>query len=191
MTLSLLVARGGLLAAALEFRRQIFEKEQGTPGWDDFDDRAGHLVACEAGNVVAAARIVGPGQRPFSLEQYFDLTIHLPTAANVGEIGRYCVREDWRGISKGTLLHLGMMKLAVSYAKNERLRGLICSVQPNLQSFYRRMHFHPIGQTFDHPFFGHTTVMWLDIESLGISASTGGHPLNSLLDDPRIPPVIL
>lgn len=187
---SLMVARGNLRTSALDFRSSVFDKEQGTEGLDEFDQHAAQLVACEEGQIVAAARFVDPEQRPFGLERYFDLCAHVGQRERIGELSRYCLREDWREITRGTFLHLGMLKLALEYSRSHRVTSIVGSVQPRFRPLYRRVHFRPIGQTFQHPVFGDTTIMLLDLANMW-SDKLGRHPLRALLDDPRVPGVTL
>jgi predicted GNAT family N-acyltransferase len=190
--LKLTVDKGALQGSALEFRRRVYEKEQGTAGLDSFDEKAVHLVARDCGNaIVASARIVLPEQRPFALEAYFDLERHLPSGYCPSEIGRYCVREDWREVRRGTFLHLGMLKLSLAYARMHDIQGFVCSVQPHLQSFYQRIHFTQIGLTFNHSDYGHTTVMWLDLRDVCQPQAGAPHPLLALLQNPKVPRVTL
>jgi N-acyl-L-homoserine lactone synthetase len=189
--LTLMVAREGLRSTALDFRRRIFEKEQGTDGLDDFDEHAVQLVACVDGLIVAAARFIDPEQRPFGLERYFDLSAHVAHEEWVGELSRYCLREDWRDIRRGTLVHFGMFKLVLEYARERGISSVVCSMQPRFQALYRRMYFRAIGPTFYHPVFGHTMVMMLGLSNVWSNQSGLKHPLRALLRDPRIPSVSL
>lgn len=189
--LRLVVAKGVLRSSALEFRSRLFAKEQGTEGLDEFDQHAVQLVGCHNGEIVAAARFVDPERRPFGLEQYFDLSAHLDPTARVGELSRYCLHEDWRDIMRGTLLHFGMLKLALAYARARAIDSIVGSVQPRFRSLYRRVYFKPIGPTFHHPTFGHTTIMLLSLGPIWADHHGRKHPLRELLDDGRIPDVSL
>ena len=86
-------------------------------------------------------------------------------------------------------LHLGMLKLALLYARAEGIESFICSVQPRLHAFYSRTHFRQIGEPFLHAAFGHTAVMWLDLTKLWCRDAEPQHPLLVLLNSPRIPEV--
>jgi hypothetical protein len=189
--LTLAVARDLLRSSALEFRGRLFEKEQGTEGIDEFDEHAVQLVACSNGQIVAAARFVAPEQRPFELERHFDLSMHAGRHRRIGELSRYCLHEEWRGVMRGTLLHFGMLKLALEYARVHRIDSIVGSVQPQFHSLYRRVYFEPIGPTFFHPIFGHTTIMLLRLDRVWSGFTDRTHPLSKLLEDPRIPSVSL
>ena len=186
--LKLMVAKGGLRSSALQFRRRLFEKEQGTEGLDEFDNHAVQLVGSVKGEIVAAARLVEPGRRPFGLEQYFDLAVHLGKRERVAELSRYCLHEEWRDIVRGTVLHLGMLKLAILYAQARKIESVVGSVQPRFRALYERVYFKSIGPSFHHPIFGHTTIMLL---RLGAGQWAKAHPLRTLIEDSRIPEVHL
>jgi predicted GNAT family N-acyltransferase len=187
MSFTLGVARGSQRAAALRFRQQIFLREQGVDGTDRFDDVATHLVALNDGEIIAAARLIGPEERPFGFEEYFNLSEYFPND-RVAEVSRYCVREDWRDVSRGITLHYGMLKLVVACAKIERVAILIGSVQPHIRPLYDRVYFRTLGRAFQHQVYGHTTIMWLDVRDLLEGAA---HPLRAILEDPRVPEVSL
>lgn len=185
----LMLADASIRPEVLRFRKAVFEREQGISGLDDFDAEAVHLVACDERGIIATARIVSPEQRPFAMEQHFDLSAHFSSHTKVAEIGRYCVEGHWRSMPQAMFLHLGMLKLSLLYARSQTIESFVCSVQPHLYAFYRRTHFRQVGTSFAHPIFGHTTVMWLDLTKVWRVAGGRKHQLLVLLDSPRIPEV--
>jgi predicted GNAT family N-acyltransferase len=184
-------ARDELLSECLAFRGKIFSREQGTSGLDQYDAGAVHLVARRDQEILAVCRIVLPSERPFALESYFDLSPWLPTNARVGELGRYALRRDLRSISKSLVLHLGMLKLALIYAREAGLDFLVSSVQPQLRTFYLRAHYTPIGDPFVHPTYGETTIMLVNLAMVWPPGRPMVGSLRLLLENPQLPRVLL
>src|SRR5262245_22912421 len=73
------LARGAEREAALRLRTEVYETELPHHGMDEFDASAHLLVAFDTiGCPIAVSRVIAPEQRPFELEQYVDLAVHVP-----------------------------------------------------------------------------------------------------------------
>ncbi len=114
---------------AASVRTRVFVQEQGIPAdlvWDDADQTALHVVACNGlGQPVATGRL-------------------LPSVAGTGRVGRMAVVRVLRGARLGHALLQALLDAA-------RLRGdtqLLLHAQRSAEGFYRRAGFEVQGQAF-------------------------------------------
>jgi N-acyl-L-homoserine lactone synthetase len=177
---------------ALSFRGEIYRDELGDSGIDGFDDSAHHLLARDAaGLIVAALRIVGPEQRPFDLEQLFDLSTVLPLDRVPAEVSRFCIAKKHRQIHRNHMVHMGMLKLVHEFSVKTGITDLFTLGLPHLKNLYRVGYFSPLGIICDHPIWGRTELMRLDIDDARRRYETAPSRIATLLFRTRIPNVIV
>jgi predicted GNAT family N-acyltransferase len=134
---------------------------------DGLDDRAHHLVAYTSEHaVIAAVRIVGPEQRPFDFERFFDLRPILGPERRPALIGRLVVRRDHRRVRSGHFVLVGLLKLSVHFALKNGITDLMLYTYENLIAFYKSAGFEPLSGTFDHPDWGEVSLMRLNVTDL-------------------------
>ncbi|MBI4515141.1 MAG: GNAT family N-acetyltransferase [Deltaproteobacteria bacterium] len=163
------VAEGPEIARALELRRQIYESELGHHGIDAFDERAHQLVAVDSTDeIVAAARILAPDQRPFEIERFVDLSRFIPTGRSPAQVGGFWIRPEDRRVRGKGFLPLGMLKLAYAFARKNGITDLVMRTHiQQLRGFYTRALFRPLDHmSFVHPDWGRVYVMHLDLTDL-------------------------
>lgn len=198
MTLRLLegltfkVADGRERVLALELRERIYAAELGNAGLDSFDDVAVHLVAAtEAGQVVAALRLVRPEHRPFDLEHYVDLSSMLGADRRPAEVSRFCVEPARRQIHRTQMVHLGILKLLYEYAVKHQITDVVTLGLPHLQNVYRAALFEALGAACEHPIWGTAHLMRLNIADLRANGALSRHPVGRLLTHGSLPNVIV
>lgn len=160
------VASSAETLRALELRDQIYARELGHVPQDGLDEVADHLVAIErGGDVVAAFRIVGPQYRPFEFERVIALKGIICADSVPAMIGRLWVRKDYRRISRSSVVHLGLLRLAYGFALARSITDFFLFTFDHLVPFYRRAHFHHLPVPYVHPHWGAMQVMHLDLRS--------------------------
>jgi predicted GNAT family N-acyltransferase len=117
------------IEAAVEVRRAVFVREQGSPleeEPDALDAEARHYLVWCGGEAVGAARLLalGPG---------------------LGRIGRVCLLPAARRRGWGK----GLLEFVVSDAVALDLRELVLDAQVQTMPFYERFGFTPEGDLFD------------------------------------------
>ncbi|MFI5398729.1 MAG: GNAT family N-acyltransferase [Candidatus Binatia bacterium] len=177
---------------ALDLRRQLYTEELGHHGIDEFDQFAHQLVARGAdGEIVAALRIVGPDHRPFDLECLVPLSDFLTPDRLPAEIARFCVRRDSRRVQKDHLIHIGMLKLTVAFARKHRLTDFVTLGLPHLLNLYRVAFFRPLRTSCEHPIWGTVVPMRLDLLELEAWCLGSDEPLARLLTEADSPNIIV
>lgn len=148
---------------ALRLERDVYYEEYGTvpqpePGATYF------AAINEHDEVVASFRILGPEYRPFDFERIQpDSTRVLPH--NIGIIGRFCVRKDYRFASSSVTIHQGFLRLALDFASENRLSHLVMYTFSPLIGLYRRAQFSEVSSAFYHPGYRQRmTIMLRPIE---------------------------
>jgi len=165
--LILRVAAPGEREKVLQFRSVIYQEELGDPGIDRYDPSANHLIACDSGDqIVAALRVVGPEQRPFDLEQLFDLNPLLKTGSAPAEVSRFCIAKAHRHINRTEMVHVAMLKLVHAFSIKQRLTDLFTLGLPHLKNLYRVGFFSQLDVACQHPVWGRTVLMHLDLEAV-------------------------
>ena len=163
------VAQGVDRDRALELRRTVYEEELGYHGVDDFDKLAYQLIAVdETGDLVSALRIIGPGQRPFEIEQFVELAVIVRAGSCPAQIGGFCIRKDRRPVSRQSFLSLGMLRFAYVFARRQQITDFVMRTHvEQLRDFYRRAFFRVVNElAFHHPLWGPVYVMHLDLIGL-------------------------
>lgn len=155
-------------AQAIALFREVYSRDIGHVPEDAFDPVAHHLIAkTPAGEVVASFRLLGPNQRPFDIERFCDLSPHLSPEAVPALLGRLSVRHDMRSIHQAVVIQLGMLKLAILFAKNHAITDLFLYAMPHLITFYRGAFFKPLDCTFLYaPLSTSMRIMQLDLRDL-------------------------
>jgi predicted GNAT family N-acyltransferase len=156
------------------------------------DEDAFQLVAVSQhlGEFVAATRVLPPTTRPFDTERYVALSRVLDANRTPAEIGRLCLRHDWRR-AQAPFVSAGLLALAVRLARKHDITDLILSALPNLVNFYRVGFFDVLDLTYDHPVWGTLRVMRLDLLALQDRLSGSEKPLARLLMDPNITSIMV
>jgi predicted GNAT family N-acyltransferase len=155
------------LQAASQLLQAVYAKAWGHVPNDGLDERAYHLVATDsAGEVVAAVRLLGPDQRPFDLERHVRLSDFIGPDRLPAQIGRLCIRDDYRTIRRSALVQMGMLKLTYDFANKRRYTDLVMYTYPQLVNFYRGSFFELVGREFEHEHWGTVIVMHLDLLQL-------------------------
>ena len=115
------------LEEAYMVRKKVFIDEQDVPEElerDEFDDAALHVI-CKADElVIAAGRIL-----------LFD---------EEAIVGRVAVLKPWRGKGIGKKI----MEFIMDIAKNNGVKTLAANVQIDVQDFYEKLGFKPVGEFF-------------------------------------------
>ena len=172
---------------ALALFRDVYTQDVGHVPEDELDIVACHLIAkTPEGDVVASLRLVGPEQRPFDIERHCDLAPHLSTDAAPGMLGRLSVRHDMRRIQCAVPLHLGMLKLALHFAKAHEITDLFLYAMPHLITFYRGAFFVPLDCSFVYlPLNVRMQVMQLNLRDLECRQTSSRTPRLDFLLSPR------
>jgi N-acyl-L-homoserine lactone synthetase len=178
---------------ALELRSRIYAAELGDPGLDHFDQVASHLIAIDerTADVAAAVRLVGPNDRPFDVETFVPLTAVLPADRQPAEASRFWVRREYRAVHRGQLVHLGMLKLVYEFAKHNSITDIIVLGLPALAKLYRAAFFVPLDISIDHPIWGPTQIMRLDITDLSRKSERSKGAVAHLLLRTHVPNIVL
>ena len=168
---------------ALKLQREVYEGDVGHVPHDGYDDRAHYLIAQDVdGKVIASFRVVGPEQRPFDLEAFVDLSPLIASDRSVALVGRLCIRHSHRDVSRKAFLPAGIMKLALTFARNRGITDFVMYTFPHLLNFYRCAFFHTLDLTFEHPGYRRTMhVMHLDLIDLEHRLSQSPEPMARLL----------
>jgi N-acyl-L-homoserine lactone synthetase len=186
--LTLRAAAPNELREVLSFRSTIYREELGDSGIDRFDESAHHLIACDfAGQIVAALRIVGAEHRPFDLEQLFDLSAVLGAASNPAEVSRFCVAKERRQIHRSQLIHIGMLKLVHEFSIKNNISDLLTLGLPHLKNLYRLGFFSTVGSPCNHPIWGQTELMHLDLEAVRLRHKESSSSIARLLFRTNLP----
>ena len=181
------------LPTVLDLRQSVYSEDLGHVPVDCLDDRSHHLVATDGiGRVVAAARIVGPDLRPFDFEAQIDLSRYIGPDRIPALLGRLCVRRDYRSVSYGTFVHIGLLKLALMFAQQHGVTDFFLYAFDYLVNFYRGALFYPLNVRIQIEPAGSMHLMHLDIPAL-LRSSAQSRPrlLSLLLDDQAAPRITL
>ena len=190
--LTLRVATPNERGEVLHFRSAIYRQELGAPGIDRFDDLAHHLIACDStGQIIATLRIVGPEHRPFDLEQLFDLTTILEAGRIPAEISRFCIAKEHRHIHRSQMVHVGMLKLVHEFSTRNHLTDLFTLGLPHLKNLYRIGFFSTVGDPCDHPIWGRTELMRLDIDAVRHRYEHSSSSMARLLFRTNLPNIVV
>jgi predicted GNAT family N-acyltransferase len=176
------VAKGLDRPRAMELLRHVYVEAYGHVPNDGLDEQAHFLVVALAdGQLAATVRVLGPEQRPFDLESSVPLSQFVSGDRCIAEIGRLCIRTDYRSIRKSTFIQFGMLKLAYAFARKRGITDFVMYTYPELIDFYRRALFELVDVTFTHPDWGDVHVMRLDLLSLETRFSGSDTPLGRIL----------
>ena len=164
---------------ALALRNAIYAQEREYVPGDSLDAVAYQLVACTPEReVVACFRMVTQENRPFDLESFVSLEEILASDSVPAEVGRLCVRTDYRYVAKGHFLHYGLFKISCLLAAKLGVTDFVMYTFGSLVRFYRGVHFIETGKRFFHPGYHETMhVMRLNFRSL---ANEGSKPRSRL-----------
>jgi N-acyl-L-homoserine lactone synthetase len=179
-------------ARALALRSEIYAQELGNAGIDSFDGRASHLVALDtAGGVIATLRVIHPESRPFDFERYVSLKAFDCDSNASAEISRFCIEKTHRHLHRGQLVHLGMLKLLYEFASRRGFSDLFTLVFRPLESLYRTGFFRPTNVVVNHPTWGETQLMHLNMNALQRDHRSSNHPIARLLLETPLPNIVL
>ena len=154
------VAEGPEARRAIELRATIYATERGNPGTDARDSSAIHLVALsDTGEVVAAMRVIPNDQRPFDLEDSFDLATLVPPVGTSCEVSRFVVGADSRRVVPGYVVHLGMLKLLFEYAESRGITDVLSLGLPHLIGIYKAAFFDVVSGPKTHELWGSAYLM--------------------------------
>jgi predicted GNAT family N-acyltransferase len=171
----------------LDLRRSVYGSDLGHDGLDDLDEAASHLIAVTSGQeIVAAFRLVGSEQRPFELESFVDLSFLSPERSPA-VLDRLCIRKDYRKVSRRQFVPIGMLKLALGFARRRSITDFVILALPHLQALYRTALFQPFAVTFTHPTWGEVHPMHLDLIKLEAHARETNLPLIQFLFRTNLP----
>ena len=167
---------------ALALRRRIYSSELGCDGTDEFDDRADHLVACsESGEVLAALRVVRPGNGPFECEKYVTLSQFISPGRFPAEVSRFCVEPERRYLDPKHVVQIGVLKLLISFSEVHGVTDIVTLVMPHLRNFYRLVFFRRRGDPIQHATFGTAHFLHLDVSDARARHGRSANPLARLL----------
>jgi predicted GNAT family N-acyltransferase len=175
------VAEGAEVAQALQLRSDLYRQELGHSGIDAYDDCAHQLIACCGDEIIAALRIVLPDHRPFDIEHVISLSDSLPCGRVPAEISRFCIRRDRRRVQKGFLIHVGMLRLAIAFARSRGVSDFVTLALPHLLNLYRVAFFRPMASSQRHPIWGPVRPMRLDLLELEARSVASDQRLRRLL----------
>jgi predicted GNAT family N-acyltransferase len=153
---------------AIQLFRRVYQQDIGHIPEDNLDELAHHLIAkTPQGDIVASLRLLGPELRPFDIEPFCDLSAHLSDDSVPALIGRLSLSHHLRALRQSIPLQLGMLKLAITFARRHSLTDLFLYAMPHLISVYRTGFFKPIPCTFHYaPLNLDMQVMQLNIREL-------------------------
>jgi len=146
-------------AAAGALRNAVFVREQGIAAhfeWDEWDARSVHCVAYLDGEPVATGRL-------------------LPD----GHIGRMAVRADQRGRGIGRRVLDALLNVAAARGDT----GVALSAQQQVEAFYRKQGFEPVGEPYDEVGIRHVMMrrsllaggLWAGLAALLATRATVVH----------------
>lgn len=146
-------------AAAGALRNAVFVREQGIAAhfeWDEWDARSVHCVAYLDGEPVATGRL-------------------LPD----GHIGRMAVRADQRGRGIGRRVLDALLNVAAARGDT----GVALSAQQQVEAFYRKQGFEPVGEPYDEVGIRHVMMrrsllaggLWAGLAALLATRATAVH----------------
>lgn len=167
-------------AEAIRLRGEIYERELGYHGTDEFDDRAHQLIALDSnGEICAAIRILGPNHRPFEIERFVRLADIVAVGRTPAQIGGFWIRPTDRRVHSSSFLPLGMLKLAYVFAGKQGITDFLMRTHiTQLQRFYERGFFQLVeGLSFDHPDWGRVYVMHLDLLRFQTTHAASADPI--------------
>lgn len=167
---------------ALALRRRIYSSELGCDGMDELDGRADHLIARNVeGEVLASLRMVQSEHRPFDCEKYVTLTEFVPEGRMPAEVSRFCVEPACRFVHPNHAVHIGMLKLMISFAEANHVSDIVTLVMPHLKNFYRVVFFRRRGDPVQHSTFGTAHFLHLDLVEARARHGRSTSPLARLL----------
>lgn len=187
------VADVGERARAIDLRRRVYAEDVGHVEMDDLDERAHHLVCHDdSGEVIAALRVVLFDDRPFDIEHFVALDGLIPSDRFPAEIGRYCVRNDHRRVTRNHFVQLGMLKLAYAFARKRGATDFLMYTFGHLLDFYRGAFFQLLDVAFEHPGYSQQMyVMRLDLVDFENRYSQSQQPVARLLFKTNFPNIIV
>lgn len=162
-------ADGLEIPRVLSIRRTIYEKELGASGIDEFDAVAHHLIATTPGNDIASAcRIITRDPYPLEIESFLSLDQVFSAHDKVAQIGGFWVQPDYRRVTAGQLLQIGMLKFVLQFCRSISLTQLILRTHVDgVRRLYGRIGFKERSALhFVHPTWGPVFVMTLDLKQL-------------------------
>lgn len=168
---------------ARELFRQVYSKDVHYVPSDVFDKSAAYLVALTAdGDMIASLRFLGPEFRPFEIEHFCDFSQILSPHRTPALVGRLSVGHGYRKVPESILVHFGLLKLAVDYARKSGVTDLFLYTLPHLVNFYRSVFFRPVGNSFEYPALSATMhIMRLDLGDLDRRCQQSGSPRARLM----------
>jgi len=191
--LSFKVANSDEREQALALQREVYAGDVGHVPSDAFDESAHYLVAVDSTReVIGMFRMVGPEHRPFDLERFVDLSAHIAPERQVALIGRLCIREDHRDVSRSFNVPIGLFQLALRFSGQHGFTDLIMYTFPHLLNFYRTAYFQCLNLSFAHPGYGcEMHVMRLDLVDVAREYVHSAEPMARLLFGRKLPNVLL
>ncbi len=158
---------------ALARRAEIYTRELGYHGLDEYDKIAIHLVAIDDQHgIVGAVRLLGPKPLPLEVASFLPSQVLANLEGRIGQIGGLWVTREGRRVIH-TTVSLALLDFSLSVAARLRLTALVLRTVPSLQDYYRMVRFRSLGRgIFPDPHWGEVAVMVRGIpESCGSEAT--------------------
>lgn len=174
-------------ADALAIRHRVYEERFGNtwPVEEDILDARAFLCVVRRpdGRPVASLRVIGPDDRPLEIDTMLRLDQLLPADARPGEMNRFAILPECRGMSTG--IHMALFQWSFALARRDRYSHFLVLAPRDVRSIYEFLLFHPISSlTFEHPWIpaGICTPMVLELHDVSTRYHAARHAFAPLLE---------
>ena len=183
------IAPGGDVdrADALAIRHRVYEERFGNawPVEEDAIDARAFLcvVRLPDGRPVASLRLIGADDRPLELDPMLPLPALLGADARPGELNRFAILRECRGMSTG--VHMALFQWSFALARRDQYTHFLVLAPHDVRPIYEFLLFHPVStQRFHHPWIpaGPCTPMALELRDVGARYQAARHAFAPLLD---------
>ena len=186
------VAKHELRSEAMALRSELYREALADTGLDEYDVVAHQLIAiAETGEVAAALRVVLSEHRPFDFEKRLPFKCLVPADRAVAEVSRFCVHPRYREMTRNQFVHLGMLKLLISFCRHYDIDYVVSLALPHLVSLYQLACFEPYDAQLVHPVWGAVQPITLDLAGLSERLKKRPKRIAALFESPDPPNVIV
>lgn len=163
--LSVKVANTLERVALLNMRGAIYAEALGHHGVDLHDKSSIHVVAVDGGQLVAAARLLGPLPLGLEIGQFIDTQHSLPEPRRVMQVGGFWVLPSRRRLTTGNVAALvALLEKCLEISRRFGSCGLIMRTIPKLKPWYQLLGFEPQPELgYADPLWGSVITMYLRV----------------------------